>query len=94
VLAFFPFIGFQVASRLHSSLASVFDKRRSAIMQTAAIEIIWRNPQPPQRQRRWEQIHGKSGSALYLVQELVSTSAGSFWTTTSSLECVSGGQAA
>ena len=61
---------------------------------TAALEIVWRNPKPPQRQRRFEQIKHDSGGAHYLVQELVSTPAGSFWSTTSSLEIVRGGCAA
>jgi hypothetical protein len=61
---------------------------------TGALQIAWRNPKPPQRQRRWEQINQDSRRAHYLVQEYVSTSAGSFWTTTSSLEVVPGGRAA
>ena len=64
------------------------------MVKTANLEIVWRNPKPPQRRQRWEQIHQTSGTAHYAVQELISTSAGSFWTTTSSLEIVLGGQAA
>ena len=60
----------------------------------AALEIVWRNPKPLQRRQRWEQITRDSGTARYLVQELVFTSAGSFWTTTSSLEVAPGGRAA
>jgi hypothetical protein len=59
-----------------------------------ALEIVWRNPKPPQRWQRLEQIKQDSGRARYLVQELVSTPAGSFWATTSSLEMVHGGFAA
>ncbi len=62
--------------------------------QTAGLEIVWRNPKPPQRRQRWEQVNRRSGTALYLVQESVSTSVGSFWTTTSSLELVPGGRVA
>jgi hypothetical protein len=62
--------------------------------QTVALEIVWRNPKPPQRRQRWEHIKHDSGAAHYMVQELVSTSAGSFWATTSSLEIVHGGRAA
>jgi len=61
---------------------------------TAALEIVWRNPKPPQRRQRWEQIKQDSGTPHYLVQELVLTPAGSFWTTTSNLEIVPGGRAA
>jgi len=64
------------------------------MVHTVALEIVWRNPKPRQRQRRWERIKQDSGATRYLVQELVFTSTGSFWTTTSSLEFVSGGQAA
>ena len=62
--------------------------------QRAALEIVWRNPKPPQRRQRWEQIEQDSGTPHFLVQELVSTPAGSFWATTSSLEMVHGGCAA
>ena len=62
--------------------------------QTANLEIVWRNPKPPQRRQRWEQIKQDSGTAHYLVQELVSTLDGSFWSAMSSLEIVSGGRAA
>jgi len=62
--------------------------------QTAMLEIVWRNPKPLQRTQRWEQIKRGSGTAHYVIQELVSTSGGSFWTATSSLEIVPGGRAA
>jgi hypothetical protein len=62
--------------------------------QTVALEIVWRNPKPPQRRQCWEQINPDSGATHYLVQELVSTPVGSFWATTSSLEIVHGGRAA
>ena len=60
----------------------------------ANLEFVWRNPELPQRHQRWEQINLVSGMALYLVQESVSTSIGSFWSTTSSLEVVRGGRVA
>jgi len=62
--------------------------------QTATLEIVWRNPQPSQRRHRWEQIKQDSATAHYVVQELISTSDGSFWTAMSSLEIVPGGRAA
>lgn len=61
---------------------------------TATLEIVWRNPKPPRRQQRWEQIKQDSETAHYVVQEFVSTSAGSFWTAMSSLEMIVGGRAA
>lgn len=60
----------------------------------AELEIVWRNPKPSQRRQRWEQINQDSGTAHYLVQEFVSISEMSFWTTTSSLQVVPGGRAA
>lgn len=60
----------------------------------AALEIVWRNPKPPQRERRWELITQDSATGHYLVQELISTPVGSFWATTSNLEIVPGGRAA
>ena len=62
--------------------------------QTAALEIVWRNPKAPERHQRWEQVTQDSGSTHYLVQEFVCTLVGSFWTTTSSLELIPGGRAA
>jgi len=62
--------------------------------QTVALEIIWRNPKPPQRQQRWEQVTRNSASGHYLLQELISTPVGSFWATTASLEILRGGRAA
>jgi len=62
--------------------------------QTANLKIVWRNPKPSQRQQRWEHIKQESGTAHYMVQELVSTAAGTFWMIASSFELVSGGRAA
>jgi len=62
--------------------------------QTTTLAIVWRNPKPPQRRQRWEQTTRNSGTAHYVVKELVSTSAGSFWTAMSSLEVFAGGRAA
>jgi len=60
----------------------------------AALQIIWRNPKPLQRQQRWEQITQDSVTGHYLVQELIATPVGAFWATTSSLEILPGGRAA
>ncbi|HST09474.1 MAG TPA: hypothetical protein VLL05_03800 [Terriglobales bacterium] len=61
---------------------------------TTAFEIVWRNPKPPKREQRWEQIMQDSGTVRYLVEELVFTSVESFWINTSSLEVVPGGRVA
>jgi hypothetical protein len=62
--------------------------------QTAILKIVWRNPRPPYRRHRWEQIEQDSRSAHYLIREQVSTSAGPLWRITSNLEFVSGGRVA
>jgi hypothetical protein len=62
--------------------------------QTAALEIVWRNPDAPQRQQRWEQINDDLEVARYLVQELLCSPFGAFWATTSRLEVVTGDRAA
>jgi hypothetical protein len=76
------------------SLESVFDKRRTTMTQAVPLEIVWRNPKPPTRRQRLEQITQDSATRHYLVQELISTLAGSFWATTSSLEILCGGRVA
>ena len=62
--------------------------------QTVALEIVWRNPKPPQRWQRREQVMRNSASGHYFLQELISTPVGSFWATTSSLEIFRGGKTA
>jgi hypothetical protein len=39
---------------------------------TAELEIVWRNPKPPQRQPRWEQISQDSETAQYQAREYFS----------------------
>ena len=63
-------------------------------METAALRIVWQNPNAPQRQYRWEQTQQDSRTAHYMIQELVSSADGPFWLITSNLELVSGGRAA
>jgi len=60
----------------------------------AALEIVWRNPNPRRLRQRWEQINQESGTASYVVKEFVLDSIGSFWATTASLEVVRGGRVA
>ena len=62
---------------------------------SAALEIVWRNPNPPQRKQRWEQIEKAPGTAHYQVKELIDTfTAGSIWMPMSILEVIPGGRAA
>jgi hypothetical protein len=56
------------------------------------LQIVWRNPQPVLR-RRWEQIEVGANSALYAVQEFLSTGEHGFWNTTCRLQVISDGAA-
>jgi hypothetical protein len=46
------------------------------------LQIVWRNPQPVQRRRRWEALETGSSSCLYVIQEFLSTGEHGFWNTT------------
>ena len=35
--------------------------------QAANLEIVWRNPKPPQRRQHWEEIKQDSGTAHYFI---------------------------
>ena len=58
----------------------------------AGLEIVWRNPDPPHRQQRWEQLTGESQASLYEIQEFVSLTDGGFWSASSRLEVLAGGR--
>jgi len=60
----------------------------------AALEIVWRNPEPPLHQQRWEQLKRESERTVYVIQEFVSSAVGGSWSTTSTLEVVPGGRVA
>lgn len=49
--------------------------------QSPKLQIVWRNPQPVQRRHRWEHIEVGANSALYAIQEFVSTGEHGFWYT-------------
>jgi len=91
VVTFYSFQRFADGELFALLPCMVLNERRTTMTQPAALEIVWRNPKPPQRHQRWKQ---DSGTAHYLVQELVSTLLGSFWATTSTLEIFPGGRAA
>jgi len=65
-------------------------------MHAATLEIVWRNPNPPQHRKRWELLERNSGGAHYLIQEFFSNRRGaiSIWVPTSRLDVVPGGRAA
>jgi hypothetical protein len=97
MLRFFLFNGFRMASPLLRSLSSVLNRgRRTTMMQTATLEIVWWNLNPPENRKRWELLKRNSRVAHYLIQEFFSTDAGSLsiWVPTSSLDVLAGGRAA
>jgi hypothetical protein len=57
------------------------------------LQIVWRNPQPVRRRHRWEHIEVGANSALYAVQEFLSTGEHGFWNTTCRLQIISDGAA-
>jgi len=58
------------------------------------LQIVWRNPSPVHRRHRWQHVRKELNSAVYVVQEFMTAADLGFWSTTSSLEVVSGGRAA
>lgn len=58
-------------------------------MQPPQLEIVWRNPHPVRRRHRWEPIEAGENSAVYAVQEFLSTGEHGFWNTICRLQIVS-----
>lgn len=58
----------------------------------AGLEIVWRNPDPPHHQQRWEQLTAESQASLYEIQEFVSLTDGGFWSASSRLKVLAGGR--
>jgi len=55
------------------------------------LQIVWRNPQPVRRRHRWEHIEVGANSALYAIQEFLSTGEHGFWNTICRLQIISDG---
>ena len=55
------------------------------------LQIVWRNPQPVRRRHRWEHIEVGANSALYAIQEFLSTGEHGFWSTICRLQIISDG---
>jgi len=68
---------------------SVEERKEAVIIESAKLEIIWRNPQPVRRRQRWEAVEVGSSSSLYIVQEFLSTGEYGFWNTTCRLQVFS-----
>jgi len=58
----------------------------------AGLEIVWRKPDPPHHQQRWEQLTAESQASLYEIQEFVSLTDGGFWSASSRLKVLAGGR--
>lgn len=56
------------------------------------LQIVWRNPQPVRRRHRWEHTEVGANSALYAIQEFLSTGEHGFWNTICCLQINSDGQ--
>jgi hypothetical protein len=58
------------------------------------LKIVWSNPNPQRRKRRWVKVAGELGRRLYLVEELVTRGDLPCWAQAVALEVVRGGRAA
>jgi len=59
----------------------------------ATLKIIWRNPKPAPRERRWHELACDFGRRLYVVEELVPQGDKPRWAQSLALEVVHGGRA-
>jgi len=58
------------------------------------LHIIWSNPKPQRRKRRWHKLACEVDRHLYLVEELVTRGDQPCWAQAVALEIVRGGRAA
>lgn len=59
----------------------------------AQLKIIWRNPKPSPRKRRWHELACDVGRRLYVVEELIPQGDQKRWAQSIALELVHGGRA-
>jgi hypothetical protein len=52
------------------------------------LKVIWRNPKPAPRKRRWHELAGNFGRRLYVVEELVPQGEEKRWARTIALELI------
>jgi len=60
----------------------------------ARLKIVWKNPNPAPRKRRWHELACDVGRRLYVVEELVLNGAQTRWAQSVALEVIPGGRAA
>lgn len=58
------------------------------------LQIVWSNPKPQRRKRRWHKLTCEVDRRLYLVEELVTRGDQPCWAQAVALEIVRGGRAA
>ena len=59
----------------------------------AALKVVWRNPKPSSRKRRWRELACDGGRRLYAVEELVPQGDKKRWAQFLALEVISGCEA-
>lgn len=57
------------------------------------LKVVWRNPKPARRERRWHELACDVGRKLYVVEELVPQGDQKRWAQAAALEVVYGGRA-
>lgn len=60
----------------------------------ARLKIVWKNPNPSPRKRRWHELASDFGRRIYLVEELISQGTRKCWAQSVALEVIPGGRAA
>jgi len=60
----------------------------------ARLKIVWKNPNPTQRKRRWHELASDFGRRVYLVEELIFQGTRRSWAQSVALEVIVGGRAA
>lgn len=54
------------------------------------LKVIWRNPKPSPRKRRWHELAANVGRRLFIVEELVPLGRENRWARTIALELIPG----
>jgi hypothetical protein len=52
------------------------------------LKVIWRNPKPAPRKRRWRELAANLGRRLFVVEELVPQGRENRWARTIALELI------
>ena len=52
------------------------------------LKVVWRNPKPSPKKRRWRELADNVGRRLYVVEELVPQGENKRWAQTIALEVI------